>query len=145
MRKHACMARDDLRGRCSHGGGGSKGGVAARRRLQRASSWRVPVQQEGTCWREVPPTEAHDGTAGVRVCLHAGDGMAGQHLPVGRASTQRREQPLRFELRQAEALHELRACAGRGIDEVAHGIRLHPRAEEVGRSTPSTLKHSEHA
>jgi hypothetical protein len=81
----------------------------------------------------------------VRVCLHAGDGMAGQHLPVGRASTQRREQPLRFELRQAEALHELRACAGRGVDEVAHCVRLRPRPEEVGRSTPSTLKYSEQA
>ena len=74
----------------------------------------------------------------------AGDGMAGQHLPEGRASTQRREQPLRLELRQAEALHELRACAGRGVDEVAHGIRLHPRAEAVGRSTPKTLKYSEY-
>ncbi len=80
----------------------------------------------------------------VRVCLQAGGGMAGQHLPEGRAPTQRCEQPLRFELRQAEALHKLRACAGRGVDEVAHGVRLHPRAEEVGRSSPSTLEYPEY-
>jgi hypothetical protein len=74
----------------------------------------------------------------------ARDGDDGRrHLPLGRAF-ECRKQPLRFELRQAEALHELRACAGRGVDEVAHGVRLRPRAEEVGRSTPSTLKYSEY-
>jgi hypothetical protein len=52
MRKHACMARDDLRGRCNHGGGRSEGGVAARCRLQRAQLVAGTSAARATCWRQ---------------------------------------------------------------------------------------------
>jgi hypothetical protein len=125
MCKHACMARDDLRGRCSHGGGW--GGVAARCRLQRAQLMANGYQRSKkrrAGGREVPPTEAHDSTAGVHMCARVlARGDARQHLPVGRAS---------------EGYSEYsQGYSDKGYSEYSQGWRLHDGWRWHGRAAPA--------